>query len=84
MIEKLEEQHKRTTASIEMMQENLIDVPEGMIRMLEKLATVIELVSDLKRHREEMRKISEGVEKLRVVAEGLAQSEFHASRTNGL
>ncbi|KAI5782133.1 hypothetical protein FPQ18DRAFT_132404 [Pyronema domesticum] len=53
--------------SIEMMRENLLEIPERMQQISDRLTTVISLVSDLARSSdEEIKRISEKVEKLDV------------------
>jgi predicted AAA+ superfamily ATPase len=59
VIAAMEEQHKRTMGLIEMMNENLIAVPEGVLQISEKLENAITLVSDLASSSAEIRNISE-------------------------
>jgi methyl-accepting chemotaxis protein len=66
----IEDQHKRTMGSIEMMNENFIDVLEGMLKMSEKLENVISLVSELASSSAEIQNISEGVAELRMASRG--------------
>lgn len=66
----MEEQHKRTIGSMEMMNENFIDVPEAMLKMSERLKNVISLVSELASSSAEIQNISEGVAELRVASRG--------------
>jgi septation ring formation regulator EzrA len=56
--------------SIEMMKENFISIPDGMLQMSERISAVINIVSDLARSNAEMKQISDGVTKLQVAAEG--------------
>ncbi|KAI5812827.1 hypothetical protein BZA77DRAFT_346729 [Pyronema omphalodes] len=70
VVSKLEEQHKRTTDSIEMMKENFIPIPDGMLQLSERISTVISIVSDLAQSNAEIKRISDGVTKLQLAAEG--------------
>lgn len=54
-----------------MMRENLLEIPERMQQISDRLTTVISLVSDLARSSdEEIKRISEKVEKLDVRSKG--------------
>jgi hypothetical protein len=70
VIAKLEEQHKQTMGSIEMMKENFIPVPEAMTQISDRITTVINLVSQLARDSAEIKKISDGVAELRAKHKG--------------
>lgn len=61
--------------SIELMNENLIAVPESIIEMSEWISAVISLVVDLaERSNAEMKQISEGVADLRATIKGKSRS----------
>jgi hypothetical protein len=64
VIAKLEEQHKQTIGSIDMMRENFIPVPEAMTQISDRITTVISLVSELSRDSAEIKKISDGMAEL--------------------